>query len=253
MTPEEKFDNKIWEILQKIKEEVIFNNTQEIKWKEGKYDPENEEPYSFEKGEKAVLEKLEDLSAIKMSGCIGVLKHLPEPKLTDPNFDYAEYCRLLNNGGISSRYLYLKVLQPKFDEICKKFKKLNEEQIERVSENFKEIKSSYWIRKEEDGKYLYKNRPVIIKNQKANYFIIFDVVYHLAETGGNLKYKDIIECCKKRNLSKTTRKKIQKALTGESADFFKHVKEIDRIVSGGICLFEASPDGNFLTFNNKKN
>lgn len=112
--------------------------------------------------------------------------------------------------------------------------------------------SSHWITKDKDG-YFFDNKLLIIKNPTANYFIIFDAVYHLAKNGGKVEYEKIIECCKKRNLPKTTRKKIQKALTGESADFFKHIKGVDRILSGGINLFEANPNGNFLTFNNKRN
>ena len=114
------------------------------------------------------------------------------------------------------------------------------------------IKSSYWVRKDENGKYFYRDKLVIIKSPKAKYFIIFDVVYNLAEKGGDIEYDKIKECCKKRKLT-TGRKKIQRALTGESALFFKHVKGIDGILSGGISLFEADTNGKFLTFNNKKN
>jgi hypothetical protein len=112
-------------------------------------------------------------------------------------------------------------------------------------------KSKLYITKDGND-YFYNGKLVKIKNPKANYFIIFDAVYHLAENGGDVEYEKIIECCKKRNLPRTNRKKVQKALTGESADFFKHIK-IDRILSGGINLFEADPNGNFLTFNNTKN
>jgi len=128
---------------------------------------------------------------------------------------------------------------------------LKKEQLEKISKKPERVESSFWVTKDKD-KYSYNDKLLRIKNQTTDYFIIFDVAYHLAEKGGNIKYDKIKECCKKRKLS-TTRKKIQRALTGESATFFKYIEEIPRILSGGICLFEASPDGKFLTFNNKKN
>ena len=132
-------------------------------------------------------------------------------------------------------------------------KEFEDKKIDRkFNEKISSVESSYWIKKDKD-KYFYDGNLLEIKNPKANYFIIFDAVYHIAKNGGDVEYEKIIECCKKRNLPKTTRKKIQKALTGRSADFFKHVKGIDRILYGGVSLFEASPNGNFLTFNNTKN
>lgn len=114
MTPEEKFDNKVWEILQKIKEEAIFTDNQEIKWKEQKYDP-NHKLFAFDRGEKAVLDKLKKINAVKIKEGCSVLTKLPE--ITYHNYNDDEVRRLWNNGGISSHYLYIKILQPKFDEV----------------------------------------------------------------------------------------------------------------------------------------
>ena len=141
MTPEEKFDNKIWEILQKIKEELLFNNTREINWKESKYNPDHK-VFSFDRGEKAVLDKLEGMKAIEIKESIGVLVKLPE--IGDPSYSTDEILALYKNGGISTQYLNLKVVQPKFDKIYNTYKEMNIEKklkdlsFFRDSENKKE-------------------------------------------------------------------------------------------------------------------
>ncbi|MFA5368568.1 MAG: hypothetical protein WC303_01005 [Candidatus Paceibacterota bacterium] len=121
MTPEEKFNNKVWEILQKIKEEILFNNDKEIKWKESRAIPDRK-PFNFDKGEKATLDYLKKINTIKMRESFSVLCKLPE--IGDPNYSQDEFIALLHNGGIIDNCLYLKILQPKFDEIYNKYKKL---------------------------------------------------------------------------------------------------------------------------------
>lgn len=113
MTPEEKFDNKVWKILQKIKEEILFGETHFITWRIQKPDifsHKNETFTSFEKGEKAVLNKLQELGALKMETCLGA---------TLTNMYDVDWNDLI---------LYLKILQPKFDEIYKKYQALTNEQ-----------------------------------------------------------------------------------------------------------------------------
>ncbi|MFA4818473.1 MAG: hypothetical protein WC621_01385 [Patescibacteria group bacterium] len=122
MTPEEKFDNKIWEILQKIKEGLLFNNTQEINWKESKYNSDHK-AFVFDKGEKAVLDKIEGMKAIEIKTGVGVLAKLPQ--IDDPNYSIDEIFVLYKNGGIATQYLNLKVVQPKFDEIYNRYKRMN--------------------------------------------------------------------------------------------------------------------------------
>jgi hypothetical protein len=161
----------------------------------------------------------------------------------DYKFSKKDFLKYANQMYVfSNKELLLKLR----DFIARVDKKRNKDI---VSDQQKD-KSKLYITKD-GANYFYNGKLIKVKNPKAHYFIIFNAVHHLIEDGGDIEYEKIIECCKKRNLPNTTRKKIQKALTGESADFFKHIK-IDRILSGGINLFEASPNGNFLTFNNKK-
>jgi hypothetical protein len=162
----------------------------------------------------------------------------------DYKFSKKDFLKYANQMYVfSNKELLLKLR----DFIARVDKKRNKDI---VSDQQKD-KSKLYITKD-GANYFYNGKLIKVKNPKAHYFIIFNAVHHLIEDGGDIEYEKIIECCKKRNLPNTTRKKIQKALTGESADFFKHIK-IDRILSGGINLFEADPNGNFLTFNNTKN
>ena len=74
---------------------------------------------------------------------------------------------------------------------------LKKEQLEKISKKPERVESSFWVTKDKD-KYSYNDKLLRIKNQTTDYFIIFDVAYHLAEKGGNIKYDKIKECCKKR-------------------------------------------------------
>jgi len=119
MTPEEKFDQAIWEVLQKIKEEFLFSGEERILLKERK-DDLNHNHFDFNKGEKVIFKKLEDLEAIKMSEGVGVLSKLPELSISGDNHD--DVMRLSKNGGVDRHYLYSNILQPKFNKVYEEYR-----------------------------------------------------------------------------------------------------------------------------------
>ncbi len=100
MTPEEKFENRTWEILQKIKEEILFSGMLSISWKHS-LDPYRSS-FSYERGEKAILETLKKKGALKIT---------------------EEIHMLMNGSEIDT--LCLNILQPKFDELYEKYKNSN--------------------------------------------------------------------------------------------------------------------------------
>jgi hypothetical protein len=116
-----------------------------------------------------------------------------------------------------------------------------------------EINSSinkFWVTKEKDI-YYYDGSPVYIRSKNAEYSIIFDVVYLLKPEGGEINYKDIISLCKKRKLTASV-KSIQRALSGDSANFFRYVKGIKQYSPHKVPLFVSSQDKKHIQFNNKK-
>lgn len=108
----------------------------------------------------------------------------------------------------------------------------------------------YWIT-EKSGQYYFDNTPVEVKSKRAKYMTIFSAMFSIKPKGGEIPYEKIIEQCSRMQL-KTNKKKIQRALSGDKANFFKYVKSIKLSPMGGIPILRASPDGKFLEFNNKK-
>lgn len=109
----------------------------------------------------------------------------------------------------------------------------------------------FWIFKDPELGYVFDGNPFYIRNKTAQYFIIFDVLYSLKPRGGKIKYQTIIDECKKRG-KKINQKSILNALTGNSADLFKYIKDIKQKPTYGLSLFVAMQDGNEIEFNNKK-
>lgn len=148
----------------------------------------------------------------------------------------------------------LKILVGKVENEYGVFRKSLEEHILQ-DENIdaKEIKKEkeFWVTKEND-RYFYDDAPVHVKSKKAQYLIIFDVTFSLKPEGGDIKYSDIIRLCKKRNLNHLKVSSVQKALCGESADFFRYIKDIKQDNPYGIHLFESLQDKKHIRFNNKK-
>jgi hypothetical protein len=109
----------------------------------------------------------------------------------------------------------------------------------------------FWVFKDPELGYVFDGNPFYIRNKTAQYFIIFDVLYSLKPRGGKIKYQTIIDECKKRG-KKINQKSILNALTGNSADLFKYIKDIKQKPAYGVSLFVAMQDGNEIEFNNKK-
>lgn len=108
-----------------------------------------------------------------------------------------------------------------------------------------------WVSKDRSGKYNFDGNPVYIKNKDAQYAVIFDIAYDLKPLGGKIKYQEIIDGCLKRG-KRVTKISIQRALTGNDANFFKYVTSIRRVLQYGIPLFSAMGNGKEIEFNNKK-
>ncbi len=160
-----------------------------------------------------------------------------------PTFDWLDEHHHYNGD-----YIPLGLAQNILDETKDKIDRLIE--ISRRDSNVSPNKGLWIIKK--DGRYYFKDKLVSIRSKRGHYVKIFDSVLSLIPSGGVVSYSDIIVMCKQRGLKFITRKKIQRALCGESAIFFEHIKEIDSIPSLGIPLFESSLEGDKLTFNNKR-
>lgn len=105
-----------------------------------------------------------------------------------------------------------------------------------------------WVTKSKDGTYRFEENIMHITNKDADYAKIFDVVFSLIPQGGEVAYDSIVTACQTRGL-KTDKKAVQRALTGKDANFFRYV-EIAQRPKYGIPLFEATPNGKKLKFNN---
>lgn len=122
---------------------------------------------------------------------------------------------------------------------------INDSQIDNIPEG------DVWITKDRHGYYLYDGNIIRINNHGSQYFMVFDIVFSLKPKGGDIRYSDIINQGSTRNLNLDSGK-IQKAISGDSADLYRYVKDIPITLPNGIPLFKASSDGNFIRFNNKK-
>lgn len=111
--------------------------------------------------------------------------------------------------------------------------------------------NNFWIT-EEGGQYFFDKTPVGIKSKSAHYARIFEAVFMLKPEGGEITYSDVSDECARRGLKRITPKKVQRALSGNTANFFKHVKNIKQSPRRGILIFEATPDGKYIKFNNRK-
>lgn len=113
MTPEEKLENKTWEILQKIKEEILFQGTLSIIWKQPQKSSQNSFSFEFDyiKGEEVILGKFEEKGVLKIT----------TKKLSSPNLPLCLRPSLPKNTFDYDNELYLNILQPKFDEVYKEY------------------------------------------------------------------------------------------------------------------------------------
>jgi hypothetical protein len=142
MSTEEKFDEILWEIIQKIEEEILFQKRLKIVWKREK---DSRDDFTYGKGEKRALARLEHLGVIKIS--------------TEPSYLFIEHFAgfaeaylhqsLQDNNG---RILYLTIFQPNFDEIYKEYEQKKDDQKNIVKSskhiNDKRLKSIWLITKD---------------------------------------------------------------------------------------------------------
>lgn len=128
--------------------------------------------------------------------------------------------------------------------------KLVHKKLLRVAVDERASDNHYWI-VNQDGKYYFNGKEILIKSPETDYFRIFEAVFSLIPTGGKITYKQITEICRARKLKGINRKRVQRALTGKHANFFRYIDEIPFIV-GNRNLFTASRNGKHLEFNNKK-
>lgn len=147
----EKFDNKTWELLQKIKGAISFNNSLEIIWKSKQA---NQIDFFYERGEIESLAKLKKLGTIKKTVESVSLKKF------EGLAGYAEaytYDIHKDRGEI----LYLNVIQPRFDEVYQEYKKhyQDKNQIKQVKEKIENLK---YLGKEKDCYLEIKKKKIKI-------------------------------------------------------------------------------------------
>jgi hypothetical protein len=148
--------------------------------------------------------------------------------------------------GAKPKGFKLKMIEDKFNETFNKFKEKYGE-----DNNSKDLEPKLYITKR-DQNYYFENNLIYIKNKKAQYVIVFDVVYSLKPNGGKIEYEKIITQCKKRDLKNVNKKSILRALTGNDASFFKYIKDIKQEPAYNVSLFVAMQNGKEIEFNNKK-
>ena len=115
-----------------------------------------------------------------------------------------------------------------------------------ASSNKKEEKneSGLWISKNKTtGEYYFDDNKIHFPSPNAKYVKIFETVYEIIPKGGRISYSQI---------TKYKKSEVQRALTGENANFFHYVKSARRTPQKGIPLFHASSDGKELIFNNQR-
>jgi len=93
--------------------------------------------------------------------------------------------------------------------------------------------TEYWVAKDSNtGEYYFKGNKIHFSSPNAGYTKIFKAVCEILPKGGSVLYKDI----------PFKKDAVQRALTGEEANFFRYVKSVKRVPQH-IPLFEASRDG----------
>jgi len=97
MTPEEKFEQETWRLLQKIKEKSLFCGSEEVLWKQS-----NSDSFDFENGEDTILKNLEKSKAISLEKSYWV----------SAKFDPDE---------MSTHVLHINIKKAAFDKIYKEY------------------------------------------------------------------------------------------------------------------------------------
>ncbi len=130
---------------------------------------------------------------------------------------------------------------PKFDEMLEEYSRYAAHTAS-VAPN-----TRLWITKDENGDCWFDGNKVYFKNIEADYVRIFIAVLSIIPNGGEVTYAVIKKQCKGAD-----KRAVQRALTGEYANFFKYVPSVKRMLAYRIPLFEALHNGKGIRFNNKR-
>jgi hypothetical protein len=112
--------------------------------------------------------------------------------------------------------------------------------------------ASYWIIKDDKGNYYYDGARVVIRDNSTEYMQIFNAIFSLLSQGGSVSYDNIAEQCRTQSRLKTDKKKIQRALTGKYASFFRYITDVPPQAPNRMPFFVAHKKGKMLKFNNQK-
>lgn len=188
-------------------------------------------PYHVQNG---ILHKLKELGALELHNIHhkDILDELALPPDDDFDLSPGEYVSVLP-------------IEPRFSELCREY------EHKMIADRKVATNTQCWISRDGPESFLYNERKVFVKNRQAQYARIFDVVFDLVPQGGGITYKKIIEQCKVHGL-RTTRRAIQKALSGKSADLYRYVKDIPARAPDGVPFFVAQKNGKTLVFNNRR-
>lgn len=158
MNAEEKFDETLWEIIQKIEEEISFQKGLKIVWKREK---DSRDEYTYDKGEKGALARLRNLGAIEIN-------EEPAP-LVDENLAGHKEFYDPDYSKDRGKILYLTVLRPKFDEVHQELEGASQMVNKKIlppdklfEKNFS--RAIYWTLEE------IKKESVATKEEKNLYF-----------------------------------------------------------------------------------
>jgi len=99
-----------------------------------------------------------------------------------------------------------------------------------------------------DGSYFLNDKPLDIRNNRAQYIRIFKITHSLSPDGGEILYKSIIDSYYHVHKKKLNKEKILRALTGDNANLFEYLPMLRR---SDKKLFEPVRDGKNVIYNNK--
>ena len=117
--------------------------------------------------------------------------------------------------------------------------------------------AEYYITKDSEGNYWRDGQLINISNKDTLYFVIFDVVYGLAKTGGEINYSDIENNLRKRmvngrKVESLDGQKRNKRILARVNEFFKMTKTENVVQDGRKLIEPKGRRGKQIKFNNRK-